>query len=244
MRLDVRVSRRSARIGAALLALAPALAIAACEEEGGQLCEPETAIFCRCPGGDPGQKVCSEAGDAFGLCEGCEERPDPGEGGSDPGEGGSNPGGAPLYRPCTDASECESNTCEFGYCTVTCDKVSDCEFPVAECVSFSGATVCMPACEAALDCDEFGAPESKCGFAAAVDNWGVTVCATWGPEHQLMPDDSDCSPLDHEDCNLGYPNQEKVCTEQGLCKTGCFSKADCPDGQDCSSGGSDLGECS
>ncbi len=212
------------------------------ESEGDTLCEPSSTIFCRCPAGDPGEKRCNEAGDAFGECSGCDDRPDA-VGGGPPGTGGGNPDGLPLYRACSDGLECESGLCRYGYCTVACEKVSDCEYLVAECVSFGGSAVCMPTCETAIDCEPFDAPPSLCGYATAVDNWGVTVCANWGSEHALLPTDSDCAPFEHSDCNLGYSRRERVCAAEGLCKAGCFGAIDCPEGASCSSDGETLGSC-
>jgi hypothetical protein len=215
----------------------------ACEEEPlGTLCDPSSKIFCRCPGGEPGKKECSAQGDAFGSCEGCKDRPDGVGGGSSSTGSAGQGGGAPLYRTCETGDSCESGFCQSGYCTVPCSKVSDCEYPVAECVPFGGQTYCMPTCKTAVDCEPFGAPQSKCGYAPAVDNWGVTTCAHWGAEHALVPDDTDCTPFEHEDCNLGYGGREKVCNEQGLCKTGCFTGADCT-AASCSSDGTELGTC-
>ncbi len=211
------------------------------EETLGTLCEPASQIFCRCPGGEPGKKECSAKGDAFGSCEGCKDRPE-GTGGSSSGPGGGTGGGAALYRSCENGDECESGLCQSGYCTTPCDKVSDCEYPVAECVPFAGQTVCMPTCKTAVDCAPFGAPQSKCGYAPAIDNWGITACAYWGAEHQLVPEDTDCTPFEHEDCNLGYPGRERVCNDQGLCKVGCFTAADCL-GETCASDGAELGSC-
>lgn len=216
-------------------------ALVACGEEPIEtLCEPASKIFCRCPGGEPGKKECSADGSEFGSCEGCKDRPE-GVGGGGSGTAGVG-GGAPLFRTCDTGDECESGFCQSGYCTTPCSKVSDCEYPIAECVSFAGQTFCMPTCKTAVDCEPFGTPQSKCGYATAVDNWGVTVCAYWGAEHTLVPDDTDCTPFEHEDCNLGYPGREKVCNEQGLCKTGCFTGADCTSSS-CSSDGSKVGSC-
>jgi hypothetical protein len=89
----------------------------------------------------------------------------------------------------------------------------------------------------------FGAPPSACGFANAVDNWGVTVCASWGAEQRLPPIGSDCDPFDHPSCNLGYPGRARVCSERGLCEAGCFAPGDCPGGGACSSDGATMGSC-
>lgn len=223
-----------------------ALFAGGCGEESsaveGSLCTPESSIFCRCPAGDPGEKKCNAAGDAFGECQGCDDRP-PIEGGASGGVGGGSGEGLPLYRACATSDECESGLCSDGYCTMVCEKVSDCELYVAECVAFAGNTVCRPVCESAIDCEPFGAPPSLCGFAPAVDNWGVTVCAGWGSEHELLPNDSDCAPFEHGDCNLGYAHLGHVCTEEGVCADGCFGAIDCPEGQSCSSDGATLGTC-
>ncbi len=217
------------------------LAFGCGDEPVATLCDPGSEIFCRCPGGDPGKKTCNAAGDAFASCEGCKDRPEAAGGGGPIGEGGFG-GGAALYRACSSGDQCESGFCQSGYCTVPCAKVSDCEYQIAECVPFAGQTVCMPTCKTALDCEPFGPPDSRCGYAPAVDNWGVTACAFWGAEHTLVPDDTDCTPFEHEDCNLGYQSREKVCTDAGVCKTGCFTGADCQAGI-CSSDGSELGSC-
>ncbi len=239
---------RIARCGKLLaeLRVAALLLASACGGESGPvagtLCTPESAIFCRCPAGDPGEKQCDAAGVAFGECEGCDDRPAV-EGGASPGVGGGTAEGLPLYRPCSDGAECASGLCDGGYCTVTCAKVSDCEIYVAECVPFDGTSLCRPVCESATDCEPFGAPPSLCGFAPAVDNWGVTVCASWGAQHELVPNDSDCAPFEHGDCNLGYAHRAHVCTVEGLCADGCFGSIDCPEEESCSSDGSTLGAC-
>jgi hypothetical protein len=242
---SVRIARRGKLL--AHLRVALVLLACACGDDGtaadGSLCTPDSAIFCRCPAGDPGEKTCNATGDAFGECEGCDDRP-PAEGGSSAGVGGGPPGeGLPLYRACSDGAECESGLCNGGYCTINCEKVSDCEFLVAECVPFAGSSVCRPLCESAIDCEPFGAPPSLCGFAPAIDNWGVTVCASWGSQHELVPNDSDCAPFEHGDCNLGYAHRAHVCTAEGICADGCFGTIDCPEGESCSSDGSALGAC-
>lgn len=210
------------------------------------ICQPGTTIFCRCPGGDPGEKACSDDGLTFGECGGCKDRPDLGGGDVGGGSGvggGGNPDGAPLYRPCSDGLECESGLCRYGYCTHACQKVSDCEYGVAECVPFGGVAVCMPHCDTVLDCEPYGTPPSMCGYAAAIDNWGVTVCAHWGAEQELVPNESDCTPFEHADCNLGYAHRQKVCSQEGLCKSGCFSDLDCPSGESCDSDATAVGGC-
>ena len=58
----------------------------------------------------------------------------------------------------------------------------------------------------------------------------------------LMPAGTDCLPFDHPACNLGYQQMQSVCTEQGVCASGCFVNNDCPQGATCNGGGS-LGSC-
>lgn len=235
------------------------VSFAGCDDElpEGQLCQAGENIFCRCPGGDPGTKACSPAGDAFGECGPCSDRPDPpgqggfglsgsSSGGFGPGAGGAGGGGVgtkPLLETCETDSECLSGICRFNYCTVPCSAVSECPYPKSECVPFDDTlTICMPTCETAVDCVLYDAPPSQCGFARAADNWGVTVCAEWGASHTLKPDGTDCLPFDHPACNLGYQQQQTVCTEQGVCAQGCYVNNDCADGQTCSAQGA-LGNC-
>jgi hypothetical protein len=253
--------RRAALVAAALGALV--VAAVACGSEAPApvqttLCEPGENIFCRCPGGDAGTKQCNEAGDGFGECEYCESREDVGSGygGFDPTGAGPGPGvggGAPssgtgvtgldLLRPCLASSECTSGLCSNNYCTIECTRPSECPYPEAECVPWEGSAICMPACTTAGDCEIYGAPPSLCGYAPAIDNWSVTVCAAWGGAHELLPEGSDCPPLDHEACNLGYTRREVVCAPEGVCAVGCFKESDCPDGTSCSSTGDELGDC-
>jgi hypothetical protein len=238
-----------------LFVATPVLVLAslhACKsEEVAGLCNPGDEIFCRCRGGDPGTKPCQEDGNTFGECGPCEERPTtgPGEQGSpassssSSGPGGGTPGEKPLFATCMDDSECESLTCRHNYCTKTCDKITDCPYPQSECVRYGdGDTICLAACETAVDCTPYGAPPSMCGFTNAIDTWWVTVCANWGAEHKVMPVDTDCVQFDHEACNLGYPNREIVCPTTGVCSKGCFVNDDCPVGKTCSAQGA-FGQC-
>lgn len=237
-----------------LLVVAPlaALAIYACDGESdglGGLCVAGDQIFCRCKGGDPGTKPCSPDGNSFGECAPCEDRESNGpaaqsneESASTGGPGGGTPGDKPLFAKCMDDSECQSVTCRQNYCTKVCEKVSDCPYPQSECVKYESESVCMPACQTAVDCQPYDAPPSMCGYTQAVDAWDVTVCANWGSAHKVMPVDTDCVPFDHEACNLGYPNREIVCPQTGVCTKGCFTNDDCPTGKTCSAQGS-LGNC-
>jgi hypothetical protein len=242
-----------------LIPLAALLAMPSCAEETEpvqtNLCEPGSNIFCRCPGGDPGTKPCADDGSSFGECGPCDPRMSTGPGtttsssSSSSGQGGGGQGGAgqggnvtpgtgPLLSPCDAHGDCISTVCLNGYCTMVCNLVSECPYPASECANFNdGQTLCMPTCRKALDCKPFEAPPSLCGYTKAVDNWDVTVCGHWDTQHALMPIDTDCVPFDHEACNLGYPEREIVCTEQGLCKQGCFSQNDCPTGKSCNGNG-------
>ncbi len=225
----------------------------------GQLCQAGENIFCRCPGGDPGTKACSVAGDAFGECDPCTQRestgpsgqgsggfgPTSGAGGFGPGNGSGGTGGAgslALLAPCSDDGECGTGMCRFNYCTTTCTAVSQCPYPKSECVNFNDETICMPACQTAVDCVLYEAPPSQCGYTQAIDNWDVTVCSNWAETHSLKPDGTDCLPFDHAACNLGYQQKQTVCTEQGICAKGCYVNTDCPDGKTCSTQGT-LGNC-
>ena len=222
------------------------------------LCRAGESIFCRCPGGDPGTKLCDESGEGFGECGPCTDRPSsgpgqqgaggfgagPGVGGGGNGQGGvGGMGDVPLLERCDVNGDCQSGICRHNYCTIFCGAVSECPYPTSECVAFdANETYCMPSCDTAVDCGRYDAPPSRCGFTRAVDNWGVTVCAEWGEAHALMPDGTDCLPFDHPACNLGYQQRQSVCSEQGVCAVGCFTTSDCPDGQTCNSQGS-LGQC-
>jgi hypothetical protein len=245
----------------AAVALAGAPSIGACAEQVGEqqlgMCSPDAIIFCRCPGGAPGTKRCLSTGEAFGSCGPCDDRPDPPEPSSSSGWGGSPssssgdpggweptggadgavvPGAEPLLAPCQSDSDCQSLACRMGFCTHPCKVVSDCPWPESECVPFDPSmTLCIPSCKTASDCTPYGAPPSMCGYTHAVDSWGVSVCAHWGDEHELMPLGTDCLPFDHAACNLGYQHAELVCTEQGVCATGCYLDADCPMGEGCPS---------
>lgn len=101
----------------------------------------------------------------------------------------------------------------------------------------------MPTCTTASDCEVYAAPPSLCGFAPAIDNWTVTVCANWGDVHDLVPNGTDCPPLDHEACNLGYTGRARVCTERGVCADGCFKESDCGADESCTSPGDEVGDC-
>lgn len=254
---------------AALTALGLGLFAGACGDNGGsvpeKICEPGENIFCRCPGGDAGTKTCKDDGTSF---ESCVTRTGPcpaigngGDGGSGAtgatggtggsgatgGAGGSTGGstggggatGSPLYTACADSAECESGDCRFGYCTQGCAKYDDCILGKGECVPVDGVLVCTPDCQLTSEClDKYGEP-SECGFAEAVDGFGVTTCADWLANLKLPPDGSDCT--DDPDCNLGNEGQQWVCSFNA-CTKGCYQASDCPAGKTCSSSGN-LGNC-
>jgi hypothetical protein len=240
----------------------------ACDEESDALscppeqlvcCSPGDNIFCRCPGGAPGTKLCNAAGDGFDECGPCEARETTGPGaqtstgsggngsggnatGGNSGSGGGVTGDKPLFAKCETGADCMSGTCQDRYCTKSCATVSECPYPQSECVTRNGESTCMPTCTTATDCSSFDAPPSACGYAIAIDNWDVTVCGDWADAHELMPIDTDCLPFDHPACNLGYQGRERVCSELGVCKVGCYTNADCGQSRVCSSQGT-LGSC-
>lgn len=160
------------------------------------------------------------------------------------GAGGSMmPGTTGLLDPCDDDGDCQSLMCRHAFCTKPCSKPSECPWPASECVPQEGAAICMAQCDTAASCAPYGAPPSQCGFAKAIDAWGVTVCGHFGANHALMPLGTDCLPFDHSACNLGYVGRERVCTAAGVCAAGCFSAQDCPAGKTCSAPGNALGTC-
>jgi len=262
------MSHRPAPLIAALMCIFMARCAGQDSSEPASLCIAGENIFCRCPGGDPGTKECLPNGQSFDACGPCEDRPSTGPGqqsssqgtggfgsggfgsggfgtGADGGDGGSGgvvTGDTPLLGTCALDSECQTGMCRDSFCTSSCTLVSECPYPQSECVSYQGVSICMPTCQSATDCTPYNAPPSQCGFASAVDNWNVTVCADWGAAHQLMPPGSDCLPFDHVACNLGYQQLQTVCTEQGVCAQGCYVNADCPTGTSCN-GGAGLGNC-
>ncbi len=161
----------------------------------------------------------------------------------DPGPVDPGPvGSLELLEPCAQPSACKSGYCIDGYCTRECSKVSECPWPQGECVPRQSTNICMPRCETAQSCSPYGTPESRCGFARAVDGWRVSVCASWDGAHQLMPAGQDCVPLSHKSCNLGYAGMGRVCSDQGVCADGCYLDGDCPSGQSCSTQAA-LGQC-
>ena len=239
------------------------LGYAACtaEDEQDTMCVAGENIFCRCPGGQAGTKACLEGGDSFGPCEPCTGRTTTGTPtgtgtatgtttgtatGTATGSGGGGTGGAgtaPLYAPCTSESDCESGRCPMGYCTIDCTDVGECEQGVAECVEFVDLTVCMPVCSVQTDCQAYGCSGgvcSQCGYAEAVDLWGVTTCGDWGEYIEFPPEGIDCSY--DEQCNLGMAGAQRVCHTFGVCAIGCYQPTDCPSGMDCSSSGA-IGTC-
>ncbi len=161
------------------------------------------------------------------------------------GSGGTTPvASKALLDSCSTHGQCLSNWCESGYCTASCQKVSDCPYPDSECVLTGDAAKarCMPSCQTALDCTDYGAPTSRCGHAVAIDSFSVRSCSHWGEDHLVPPYGTGCTPLNHAACNLGYGGRETVCTAHGVCAKGCFVDKDCPKGTSCSAQG-ELGTC-
>jgi hypothetical protein len=213
------------------------------EEALETLCEPGTNIFCRCEDGSAGTKKCKDDGQSAGACGNCSAPPVQNQPPALPPDPNVTHEQtlADFLAPCSIGSDCASSTCVSGYCTRKCDKVSECDYPASECVGFEGQTVCMPRCNAAADCSKYGAA-SQCGYATALDNWRVTACGNWAGQHQLKPVGSDCLPLDHKACNLGYTGRQTVCTNEGVCQSGCYYDSDCPGSAKCSVQGA-LGTC-
>lgn len=207
----------------------------ACECGGGVTCTPGDTLFCTCDDGAAGEKACNEDGSSYSACA-CG-----GSGGGESGGRGSGGGapGKPLLSPCLQGDECESGSCPMGYCTKDCTKVSDCPFGAAECVTFDGASFCMPTCKDQSDCNVYGSP-SECGYTPAIDDFPVTTCADWLGDLAVPPDGHPC--MGDTDCNLGHVGKELVCTFE-TCTTGCFVDEDCAGAQTCSSNGSTIGSC-
>ena len=232
------------------------------------LCDPGENIYCRCDNGDSGVKKCATDGNSFSECGHCHPAfpaqqsvqvavasSSSGAGGmhsvasstaSMSSSGGSGAGGASMTKallaPCNFPEECDSNKCSYGYCTKKCAKFSDCPFPAAECVSFEGAAVCMPTCKTAANCEPVFLAPSLCGYAKAIDDLGVRVCADWGSQHQLMPAGTSCVSPNDSQCNLGYLHKQSVCANNDKCAVGCYDPIDCPNGKMCSLVG-DPGTC-
>ncbi|MBI4702228.1 MAG: hypothetical protein HY744_13955 [Deltaproteobacteria bacterium] len=219
--------------------------LATCAEEPAPktLCNAGDLIFCRCRGGTGGQKLCQPDGMSFGPCEDPIEGPcieAHGSSGTSSssssgagGEGGSG-SGKKLLDPCGGNEECASNVCRMGYCTKDCAKWQECTDEAkdiyGDCVLLNGAVQqCVPYCFAQADCQPYG-PASGCGFAQAVDAYGVTVCADWQGGPQLPPDGYEC--FDDFECHLGFNGEQRVC-EFGQCMPGCHVKEDCPEGATC-----------
>jgi hypothetical protein len=231
-------------------------------------CQPDGNGFdaCRCDGSDddptwvppPADEPPGSYGPATSSSTGAGPSANgEGGGGSDPdgagasgvGAGAAGPtGGASagklLLAACSSDPQCESGMCRDGYCTKSCTRVADCKLPYAECVARpAGASLCMARCEGASSCSQYG-PTSKCGFAYALDNWRVAVCARWDTAHALPPAGSDCTPLQHRSCNLGYAQTERVCSTGGQCVEGCAAQADCRSGTSCSAASAQqIGTC-
>ncbi len=242
-------------------ALLPAIAaafvlVASCGKGGGNtgggtLCDPGENIFCRCPGGEAGTKMCKADGMSFEACvtrEGpCPEIPmstsatstttsttSTGTGGG----GGGTPGA--LYDACGMDADCASSKCLYGFCTTDCAKFDECELGTGECVQIMGNQICLPVCDVTASCEGwYGAP-STCGYTAAVDGTPVTTCADWKDTLQVPPAGSDC--MDDVACNLGNGGVQAVCAF-GACTKGCYQQSDCPPNTTCSSAGATLGSC-
>ncbi len=226
-----------------------------------QICAPGENIFCRCPNGSPGTKLCHDDGLGFSECvvgfgEPCEDR---GQGGEAPaGVGGagstttasSSTGGPtgdkPLYEKCAAGSQCQSGLCPMGFCTMPCTDSKECTFNVGECVDFNadGNAHCFPVCHAQADCADYGCAEqvcSECGFGYAVDDWPIAVCADWATKLAYPPEGSECTK--DSDCTLGHQGAERVCGKfTQVCVAGCYANSDCPAGTSCNGQGG-LGEC-
>jgi hypothetical protein len=81
-RREVSLVIRHCAAAALFLAFAGAF-FAACDDTDadGDLCEPGTNVFCRCPGGEAGTRSCNDDGDGFEACvvgptTPCPDRPD------------------------------------------------------------------------------------------------------------------------------------------------------------------------
>jgi hypothetical protein len=215
---------------------------------GETLCEGGSEVFCRCPGGRAGTKRCSDDGSGYGDCRvssgdlcGSDISSGPSSSSSSSSSSGSSgSGGTPLYGYCESDSDCESGVCPMRFCTKKCKKYEDC-LPNAECVEFGGSKLCRPKCKNQDDCAQYKTP-SQCGFAPAIDDFGVTVCSDWGNNLAFPYDGWECQ--SDSDCNLGIFGTGRVCGNfANTCVGGCYSKADCPAGKSCSSNGSSLGSC-
>lgn len=207
-------------------------------------CRPGQHFDCLCENGDPGTQTCDDAGESLGPCS-----TDDGPCGSGntvstgPGGGGTSL----LYDPCGSASECKSNTCEMGFCTLECGNYLDCVDEggqQGECARFNGGSlqVCAPYCNIQSDClDAYGEP-SACGFGVAPDDpaYGFAVCGDWLDELVPLPEGLECG--DDIDCSLGIPGAERVCSFQ-TCVVGCYDDLDCPGSDLCDSDGSTPGSC-
>ena len=184
----LQIANKRLAIFVAMLLLLLAYACSGSNTDEG-LCDPGSEIFCRCPGGgESGTKRCNDDGQSFSECRlgpstKCDDRPgngssttsSSGNGSSSSSSGGT--GDLPLYAYCKENSECMSGLCPMSYCTKKCKEIEEC-LPNAECVQLDGEKRCRPKCKVQQDCDKYMLP-SQCGFALAIDDWGVAICANW-----------------------------------------------------------------
>lgn len=212
-----------------------------------QLCTPGEEVFCTCDNGDDGSKVCSDDGQSYGDCTTAE------------GACGAGSGDKLLYEPCTDGSECQTGTCDSGYCTRECASFQECgddaNMIYGDCVALDGGAkqLCAPYCLAQSDCTAYG-PEVQCGGATALDDptLGFAACAAWGDAVAGYPAGTLCDEVEGTvlvlgeyvvdgSCSLGLEGVQNVCLFSE-CAKGCYEATDCPM-LDCTSDGSVPGCC-
>lgn len=252
-------------MGLAALGFA-SLAAVACGDDSAieTLCKPGEEIFCKCRGGYQGTKTCLDDGASFGECttlDGpCPEIPDTTSStsstSSSSGGGGGGTGDKALYAPCESGSECQTGTCENGFCTRACEDYTVCSDDAAQaygdCAVFpGGAKLCGPYCVTQSECAGYG-PSSGCSGATALDdpNFLFAVCGDWGAQLSGMPYGTLCEDgtLLYNDqiitgeCDLGASGVQNICLF-GECSKGCYEPSDCPQ-NDCTSGGQAPGCCS
>ena len=82
----------------------------------------------------------------------------------------------------------------------------------------------------------------RVGFALAIDDWGVAICANWEGALAFPPEGYECQ--QDVDCNLGHNGVGRVCGKfTSVCVAGCYSESDCPTAKSCSEKGGLLGTC-